>query len=234
MEYPIKKPIYLEFYGMPGGGKSTVSHAVSHKLRKKGFDVSEPSYDIDHHNKPSIKKLKKLYVLLEWLFFHNSVYKRVKAIVVCNGYSGISMIEQTSNVLQKISVYLNNCREQIIIWDQGLVQAAISLSIKGMINASDNLKYLYAIIGNEPRTINILIDVDDKVAHERMSLRKTNDSRIEKLHDDNQKHKMLSLFQKEIFSIQYDYKTTVIDGSLLLEKQVELVLNAVMNDGSLF
>lgn len=38
----------VEFLGLPGSGKSTVSHAVADVLRRRGLVVDEPTWSVDH------------------------------------------------------------------------------------------------------------------------------------------------------------------------------------------
>lgn len=234
MEHPVREPLFLELYGLPGCGKSTVSHLVATKLRDEGFFVDEPSYVIDRNCSPFIRKLKKLSIYFSWLLFHNNTFKKTSAIVGKNGYTGIAKIEQISNVLQKIGVYQDTRLRRIIIWDQGLVQASISLSLKGEISADENLKILLRILDSNVEIKYVLISVDEQVALERMSHRSTNDSRVEKLKDDNQKHEMMSRFQHEIDVINKDKESIVIDGMLDIEKQVsdisDAILRAVRNE----
>ena len=231
----MKSPLFVEFYGLPGCGKSTVSHQVAVKLRADGYIVDEPSYDIDRKNSPLVRKLNKLIIFFSCFVFHNKTFREVKTIVKKNGYFGTSLIKQASNVLQKISVYRDEGYRNIVIWDQGLVQASISLSLKGKINASDNLKNLLHILDTEVQVWIVNIWVDEKVAFERMAQRPTNDSRVEKNKDDDQKHEMMSRFQYEIDTIKDGYGGIVIDGTIDLKKQVEQLTGVFTNvDGTRF
>lgn len=233
MENTLGNTLYLEFYGLPGCGKSTISHLVAEQLRNDGYLVDEPSYDIDRNFSPFFRKLKKLSIYISWQVFHNDTFKKVSAIVGKNGYTGIAKIEQTSNVLQKICVYQDTRKRRIVVWDQGLVQASISLSLKGAVDADANLKSLLHILGLNAEIEFVFISVDEQVALERMSQRQTNDSRVEKLKDDNQKHEMMSRFQHEIDVINKGNTGIVIDGILDMEKQVSdisgTILRAVRN-----
>lgn len=229
MEHSLKRPLFVEFYGLPGCGKSTISHLVASKLRDMGYRVDEPSYDIDRNYSPFFRKIKKLSVYFYWLVFHNIVFQRVNAIVGNNGYTDIAKIEQISNVLQKISVYRKSEQNRVVIWDQGLVQASISLSLKGKVNAVDNLNSLLHILDSKVESLNVLVSVDEELALERMSQRTTNDSRVEKMKDDNQKHELMSRFQNEIDSIRESITGIIIDGAKDLEIQVGKIISHLEN-----
>jgi thymidylate kinase len=43
-----ERRVWVEFLGMPGSGKSTVSHALAGVLRQRGMTVAEPTYATDH------------------------------------------------------------------------------------------------------------------------------------------------------------------------------------------
>ena len=228
MENHIRKPLFVEFYGLPGCGKSTISHRVASKLRDEGYRVDEPSYDIDRNCSPFVRKLNKLSIYFNWFLFHNNTFNKVNAIAKNNGYSGIAKIEQVSNVLQKISVYRKSEQNRMVIWDQGLAQASISLSLKGIVDSDENLNSLLHTFCSDVEIKYVLISVDEKVALERMSQRTTNDSRVEKLKDANQKHEMMSRFQHEIDVINKGNTGIVIDGMLDIEKQVGKISDAIL------
>ena len=61
---------FIEFYGLPGSGKSTLSHIVAERLRSEGYAVEEPSYDIDHQH-PLPKRVKKFAIGGFWFVFHH-------------------------------------------------------------------------------------------------------------------------------------------------------------------
>jgi thymidylate kinase len=210
----LNHPLFVEFYGLPGCGKSTVSHLLASRLRNEGYLVDEPSYDIDHNNSPIIKKLKKICIYFIWFAYHNKIFKKVNAIVGGNGYSGLAKIQQTSNVLQKVSVYRVIRQNKIVIWDQGLVQASISLSLNGKINAGDNLKSLSHLLFSEVKVLKVLISVNEMVALERMSQRPSNYSRVEKLKDEYLKRQMLQRFQEEIDNIGIRFPGVVVNGEI--------------------
>lgn len=228
MEHIVEEPLFVEFYGLPGCGKSTVSHLVATRLRDKGYMVDEPSYVIDRNCSPFFRKLKKLSIYLSWLAFHNNTFQRVNVIVGRNGYAGVAKIEQISNVLQKISVYQKREQNRIVIWDQGLLQASISLSLKGKVKAIDNLKGLQNVIGSDIEIMSVLISIEERVALERMSKRPTNDSRVERLKDDYQKHEMMSRFQNEIDVINNSFNGIVVNGNNGIDEQVKQIMEVVL------
>ena len=196
--------IFFEFYGLPGSGKSTLSHIVADWLRSEEYSVEEPSYDIDHQH-PLLKRTRKLATCGYWFVFHNDQYRRTREIVKHNGYHGITAFKQMANVIQKMRIYNNRTSAEIIFLDQGLIQACVSLSMNGILSAKDNYELLLCLMPNAAKAIRIYIEVDDKVAIDRMNKRVTNDSRVEKLKDHVAKVEMLRQTHKEIVSFREQY-----------------------------
>lgn len=219
--------MFVEFFGLPGCGKSTVSHLLAERLREEGFNVSEPSYCIDHQ-KPIWRKVRKLLLGFYYYILYRELYDAIKEIVRKNGYKETEAFTQIVNIMQKVVAY-RKCRDvQIVIWDQGLVQAAISLSLLGYVNAENNLRKLIGFISPPVRTHNVLIDIDENLAIHRMAMRTSNDSRVEKIIDKERKSILLHQFQECVDSIKNSYKGVVIDGSLTIEKEMELLyLNVI-------
>ena len=50
----------VEFVGIPGAGKSTLSHAVAEELRRRGQHVTEPTRDLTHRSGTQRRILSKL------------------------------------------------------------------------------------------------------------------------------------------------------------------------------
>lgn len=229
MEDTVNNPVFFEFFGLPGCGKSTVSHAVARLLREEGYTVEEPSFTIDHQRR-IIRKIKKIAIAVGWFIVHYKVYIAIRDIVKKNGYNGTELLTQTVNVIQKIRKYNGKADARIYIWDQGLIQAAISLSIKGKISASENYRILLSHVHNSTTIFPILINIDERIALKRMSMRQSNDSRIEKLSTQKLKDEMLSSFQTSINSVKSAMPNgIVIDGRHDIKYITDNVYKTIVN-----
>lgn len=51
----------VEFLGLPGAGKSTLSHAVADLLRTRGIPVTEPTYRLTHASPVVVRHARKLW-----------------------------------------------------------------------------------------------------------------------------------------------------------------------------
>lgn len=179
MENFIMQPLFLEFYGLPGCGKSTVSHLLADYLREKTVIVSEPSYLLDHRVSHPLRAFKKLSFYCKEALLNHKLFKRINTIVEKNGYKGIGRIMQTANVLLKIGEYRKPQAAQVLIWDQGLIQAAVSLSITEKHEAVSIFDELSQFLPENIRMISVLLSIDSKEALARIKVRSSNDSRIE-------------------------------------------------------
>ena len=222
--------MFVEFYGLPGSGKSTLSHKVAERLRREGCTVEEPSFDIDHEG-VVMKRGKKMVVGVYWFLSHPAKYRRVSEIVRSNGYKGATAFRQTVNVIQKMRIYNKPHREKIVLWDQGLLQACISLSTTGIIKASENYEKLLPLMPPAASAARIYIDADDETVLDRISKRASNNSRLEKQKDSDSRHEMLKRIRFEISTLREAAKSKdlLLVTSNNIEEDTERIYNAILN-----
>lgn len=223
MESSINQPFFFEFYGLPGCGKSTVSHLLADLLRENSVIVSEPSYVLDHRVSHPLRAFKKLSLYFKMALINHKLFKRVNAIVVKNGYAGIGRVMQTANVLLKLDEYRKPQAAQFVIWDQGLIQAAISLSITEKHKAASIFDELSQFLPESVRMIRVLLSADSKEALMRIKMRSSNDSRIEKINEE-EREGMMNKFDVAIRSIKnVTYSMldeVIIPGNVELDEMV--------------
>lgn len=203
MEANLKAPIVLEFYGLPGCGKSTISHKLADDLRSKGLSVWEPSYEIDRKYGKTMRKVVKFAKLASFAICSHRAYKDVRGLVEGNGYQGMSAFHQLANIAHKIDSYRIADRWDVTIWDEGLVQSSISLAVNGSKSASENEKCLMTYTG-DVKYVKVYAKVDVDAALERMKGRETNDSRVEKIANLEERITFLKGFESACDSIAKD------------------------------
>lgn len=201
MENNIKEPIHIEFYGLPGCGKSTISHILANQFRDKGYEVYEPSYESDHTQNHLIRKVKKLIQTIGFEVFNITEYRNLKKIVILNDYKGIrGILGQMVNIVPKRLVY-NRSMPGIYFWDEGLVQSSISLAFNSNIDVNKTKNIL---MPHNKKTILVNIDIDIRTTLERMKGRSTNDSRVEKEKNVEKKYEMMIKYYKSVSAISND------------------------------
>lgn len=197
------KPISIEFYGLPGCGKSTISHKLADDLRSKGLSVWEPSYEIDRKYGKTMRKVVKFAKMASFAICNYRAYISVRELVETNGYQGMSALHQLANIAHKIDSYRIADRWDVTIWDEGLVQSSISLAINSGRKASENERCLLAYTG-DVKSVRVYVMVDIDTALKRMEGRNTNDSRVEKMANLEEKITFLKGFESACDSIAKD------------------------------
>lgn len=194
MEVNLKEPIHIEFFGLPGCGKSTISHLVAEKLRDKGYRVYEPTYYSDHNLKPVCRKLHKLLATLYYSISHHKEYLALIRLAKQNGYTGFKdSLKQIVNIVTKVKHYQNN-ESAVYFWDEGLCQSAISLAMNSSVDAREVERELITIAGQR-KIVKVYLKTDIETALMRMAGRSSNDSRVEQESDANKKHEIMRRFE---------------------------------------
>lgn len=218
----INEPVFIEFLGLPASGKTTLSHIVADKLRSKGYEVSEPNYDIVHRHNGIGRVMSKIFQLLKFRVECPSEYKQIKRIVYNNSYQGIGAKKHLINLILKVRAY-KGFRRGIMIWDQGIYQAIISLSITGKQNCIENKNELLHCGFINDKILKIYLDTPVDVAMQRMANRKDGKSRIDKVTNSDGRRKVMEDFHECCMTL-LDNKTISIEGELSLEKQSEIIV----------
>lgn len=183
--------VFLEFYGLPGCGKSTVSHLAAEELRKRGRTVLEPTYDTDHRYPGPIRKGIKLGELALFAAARPGAYRDLRRLVRKNGYTGGEALAQSANIARKLRAY-DRARADYVVFDEGLSQSAVSLVRDGG-SSAENEAALYGLC-RKRRVLRFYIRVSPETALERMAARGSRDSRIERLSDPAEREKALRTF----------------------------------------
>lgn len=217
MESDLKAPVFIEFYGLPGCGKSTIAHALANELQRQGRKVNEPSYDMDHKYSRLLRKIYKFVNLLMLIVAHNNLHKNLIQLIKENGYKKHQLIFQEINLAYKMRSYLNGNRFEFIIFDEGLIQSAMSLSMKGALSPSDNVLRL---LEHVPVAKNYYIKTDMKENFSRLILRNTFDSRIDRISDNAVKETVIRELESRFDQINKSLNSQIIDGNQSIHENV--------------
>lgn len=202
-------PISLEFYGLPGCGKSTISHSVAKKLRKQGFAVNELTYILDHEYSPNIRRIIKLYLSCKYLLFNKKSFCEILHII--KTYKKIC-ISDIANIMPKCYGYKNSKQYDILIWDEGLIQSSVSSVFDEMPDKCDFIsKEILKVVRNKCNIIGVFIDFPIELTEERMLKRDSKDSRADRL-EGEERTLFLKKFKNCLFQLKFpsihitDYK----------------------------
>ena len=197
MASDIKKPMVLDFFGLPGCGKSTVSHLLAIKLRKEGYKVYEPSYDLDHTMNAVKRKVVKMCQYIVYVILHPIKAKKIDALIKQNGYEDFSeKLSQCINIVSKFNAIDKNGYD-FIIFDEGFFQAAVSLSlVNDRVLSFENLHMMLDAVDPTIRICGVYIQVSKDVSLERMSKRGEKNSRIDAQTNESVKLRLLENFSE--------------------------------------
>lgn len=215
----------IDFYGLPGSGKSTVSHKLAEVLRDKGYSVEEPSWTTDRM--PSWKRLSlKMITSFAYCVCHikTMVYIIEEASVFkLPPKTAIKLLVNTGYIMYMFTKK-RDC--DYSIFDQGLIQAVISLYTEN--NEStyyEMYKRLRQAIPYNTEPVYIVVDVS--TAMERMLHRKDGKSRAEKLSKER-KRRMLRRVS-DICEGMMEFPTVYDNSNIGV--RIDVLMNFILTGG---
>ena len=179
--------VIVEFFGLPGIGKSTVSHELASLLSSKKIEVVEETRNIDVKKKPFYRQSIKILFAIKNIISNPSVRFRLIVEQLGVDQKNIkSKIKLIVNYLYICQIY-ENCESKngVKIIDQGLLQAAWSLLVeKGDDRDIENIKsHLKEDIKKIKKNSYIIINLeaDERLIVERINKRINGKSRMDTL-----------------------------------------------------
>lgn len=232
-----QNPLVVEFVGLPGSGKTTLSNLVASKLEARGINViSREEILRQWHQQKALQKLLKLFSsnINQWNILRNSLTfaTQVKPI---NLQSFLRAGKVFVNVRRNDAVVrAGNC--QIILLEQGLLQTVWSIVITGsMPQISYPKRAMTALFDNRSiAIINCKIDLNTAVSRiKNRPSKKKKDSYFD-LMDSKQADCLLTKYfpyLQEIIKYAQTAKIPIleVDGALALEENSEKVVNWIIS-----
>lgn len=226
MENNLKVPIIIDFFGVPGCGKSTISHELYNDLNKKNYRVIEPTYDLDHNANTYYRKLVKGIYSIIFCMRHPYVSWNMAKKVYQNDYFLFNgFFSQIINLLYKLEI-IYGTNSDYIIFDEGIFQTSISLAINT--NNKDivieNCNYIMKSTKRKVVYHHIYIDTDISIVEERLLSRQKKDSRVDaEKNKDKQKELLMENFK--LCERLKNNNSIVIDGEKDIGLQVDKILS---------
>ncbi len=223
----INEPIVLDFFGLPGCGKSSVSHLLAEELRKLGKTVYEPSYETDHCSSPVRRKLSKFLCFIMYTINHPIKANRLIHLINSVGNNLFHSIVLAMIVIVRTEE-INKHDRGIIILDQGLVQLAISICQKSLstLNLAKSMEAVLLLVYpcKNIKRIHVAVSVD--VALERAKQRGTTVSRVDREKNIDKKKAIMDYYVNASHEF-LDYETVVINGMDSLQIEIDCLLRAL-------
>lgn len=125
----VRGGLLVEFLGLPGVGKSTISHQVAEILRKEGISVAEPTYVLAHKTRTHTRILKKSAHAIWGTLCRPSRACLLASVVVASRQRSIGDSARTLFNCLFLSSLMRRCEQAggIYLFDQGMFQALWSI-----------------------------------------------------------------------------------------------------------
>jgi thymidylate kinase len=173
-------PACVEFFGLPGAGKSTLSKRVAEIMSRAGIAVDQPMYVLAHQA-PRYKRIaiKSFYVLKGLCLHPDYTIRSAKAILRTKQNSIADLVLVLFNWLF-VSSFIRHprSREAVRLLDRGLFQALWSVGFSA--RQPESLANMFSELAPvlPLPDIVIVVEVEPPIAAQRMSTRVCHDSRV--------------------------------------------------------
>ena len=204
----------IDFYGIPGCGKSTISHLMANLLRKQDFIAYEPSYELDHGNHVYIRKIKKIAMSIQWSLLNIMKIIRIYKLVNNHRLPFSELVNEIVNIAVKayfVDKYKDRGGKYYLIFDEGLTQAVISMRNSNSATIRNELMNLESIIYGGEYAYRVYLNVDIETAMQRLEGRLEKDSRVERVSSMKSKRSMMVKYKKNCKSVN-------VMNSILIEE----------------
>jgi hypothetical protein len=172
--------LLVEFVGMPGVGKSELSHRIAARLAAAGERVREPSYELAHGPSPARRRCWKSLHVVRQLALDPLSSLRALAAIGRTQQRGLGMrVRLVVNALLVASLAAQARRRPgIHLLDQGLLQAAWSVALEDRPGAPLPLLDTRGLCGAIADLV-VIVDADLGTVQRRLSERPGRESRLE-------------------------------------------------------
>ena len=199
---------YVEFLGLPGSGKSYYSHKVADALRSEGYQVVEPSWNLDHTDGKYIRAIKKMVMSSLFCIGHHQQTERLKDVIKGYGLSNSERKRYSRNLLYK-AYLMDTQNDKVLFFDEGIAQIAVSVAVDCGKPAQQIYKELLAALLLEQKCVLIRIECDIETSLRNMEQRKRHDSHVEKMKGLKSKMEYLNKYSIESESLSQFTSLTI-------------------------
>ena len=162
----------IEFFGLPGSGKTTITEHLIHKMKSKNFHVIRGTFDHLSTNKRIFNKLifSFLCLFLNPLFYIKNIFFFFDFSL--NRKINITDFVNITYLYSRYFVFANS--EKLIFFDQGLTQAY--WSTLSFIN--NGKEYDFELLFKKITNV-IIVELDESINKERLFHRNDKRSRLQ-------------------------------------------------------
>lgn len=211
----------IEFIGLPGSGKTSISKGISSELKNNKNKVLCPSNMIGVKPVPVRISIKLFYTLLA-LFASPLITTRYISFLFASKQNSLSdFIKNLLNILYNHGLYIQyRNKPYIVLMDQGILQGLWSI-----VYTSTKKVNLSNRIALPPLCFSIKCSFDSQ--YSRLKKRPGNQSRVEKNNEVNKKNYIKSMNILEQIEKNYNEKCRFV--SLENEKEMDEVIHQALS-----
>jgi deoxyadenosine/deoxycytidine kinase len=177
--------VCVEFLGLPGVGKSTLSHRVAQILIQKGIRVEQISYQLSHRHSRSKRVVIKLYYVICEILLHPAyAYLSIATIIRTRQKTVLDLCKVVFNWLF-VSALIRKPRQfaGVHLFDEGIFQALCSVAFSSKSGEAERMSALFPIMPI-PRMV-VVVEASMASINLRLTERQRHDSRLEKKSPDS-------------------------------------------------
>ncbi|ELY54560.1 hypothetical protein C491_18199 [Natronococcus amylolyticus DSM 10524] len=170
----------VEFFGVPGAGKSTIARRLTERLAATGRPVSEPTYELAHGVSSARRYLAKSgYAATGTCRRPRQALAAARAIAESGQPSPRALVKTTFNWLYVTGVLESRKSGELQVLDQGLVQAAWSVGLGAERDRTTPLCELAVdALSRAGPSVVVVVDVAPETVRERLASRADGDTRV--------------------------------------------------------
>jgi len=224
MESNSGEPIIIEFNGLPGCGKSTISKQLKKELEDLGHDVYL-TYKRKYtpHNIYWILLNPKYWKIVFFTIRYSRLFIKRRPLI---------RLVQIAGFIRKYNHFISDNQKGIMIIDQGIIQSIISLAHEDKLIESTRLTRLIKVSGINTMPLHLInCHINPDVAESRMVNRPYNGARIGRLSKE-ERSKAIEIQKQNLSFIRNQIRTSFPNVSQIdinTECSVETNVNEITN-----
>jgi glycosyltransferase involved in cell wall biosynthesis len=171
----------IEFFGLPGSGKTTVARAVMTQLRDKGYAVSFSGETMGDHLPIWRRSLRRLRLIARELASRPGLLLRSIARLGAGPAGPRDRIKSVWNYCSVLAMSIRHSRSrhEVLVLDQGLVQALWTGQMHRRQNPSDEVDPALVDADWFQRCLFVHVQATQRVARSRLQRRRQQTSRMQ-------------------------------------------------------
>ncbi len=170
--------VIVEFVGLPGVGKSTLSRAVAAKLTSRGTEVHEPNDKRDTYSTPRRIASKAQFASQSLLSSPKTALTTTRSVSQTDQQSFIDLIRVLFNLHYVTGVTITfQSRDSVTLLDQGIYQARWSVGLQSTQPITEAIETVDIPVHLAPDLV-VFVEATDKTIANRLNSRTDGDTRF--------------------------------------------------------